>query len=134
MQRESSDNAVVRVRESASQGSMRSLGLIACVICALAAFGLALMTYMDLSMYGFPDGYVTDYQQAAGPSYTIITWVAVGLGLLFLALAFAPIRTKVRMIAWLAALIGLALVALAAQIGIPWYFGTHLGLDNGIGG
>jgi hypothetical protein len=37
-------------------------------------------------------------------------------------------------LAWLAALIGLVLVALAARIGIPWYFGTHLGLDNGIGG
>jgi hypothetical protein len=28
---------------------------------------------------------------------------------------------------------GLVLVALAARIGVPWYFETH-GLDNGIGG
>lgn len=60
--------------------------------------------------------------------------VEVGFGLLFLALAVSPISTRVRTIAGLAALIGLVLVAIAAQIGIPWYFGTHLGLDNGIGG
>jgi hypothetical protein len=113
---------------------MRSLTSIACVICAVAAIGLAIMTWMDVSMFGFPDGYVTDYQKAAGPPLKVITWVAAGLGLLFLALAFVPIRTKVRTIAWLAAVIGLVLVTSAARIGIPWYFGTHLGLDNGIGG
>ena len=66
---------------------MRSLMLIACVICAVAALGLALVTGMDVSMFGFPDGYVTDYQKAAGPPLRVITWVAAGLGLLFLALA-----------------------------------------------
>jgi hypothetical protein len=113
---------------------MRSLASIACVICAVAALGLSFLTNMDVSMFGFPDGYVTDYQKAAGAPLRIITWVAAGLGLLFMALAFVPIRTKVRTIAWLAALVVLVLLALAAQIGIPWYFGTHLGLDNGIGG
>ena len=57
-----------------------------------------------------------------------------GFGLLFLALAVSPISTGTRTLAWLAALIGIVLVAIAGQIGIPWYFGTHLGLDNGIGG
>jgi len=113
---------------------MRSVTSIACVICAVAAIGLAFMTWMDVSMFGFPDGYVTDYQKAARPPLKIITWVAAGLGLVFLALAFVPARTKVRTTAWLAALVGLVLVALAGRIGIPWYFGTHLGLDNGIGG
>lgn len=113
---------------------MRPLMLIACVICAVAAFGLALVTGMEVSMFGFPDGYVTDYQKAAGPPLKVITWVAAGLGLLFLALAFVPIRAKKRTIAWLAAVIGLVLVALAARIGIPWYFGNRLDLDNGIGG
>lgn len=113
---------------------MRSLASIACVICAVAALGLSLLTNMDVSMFGFPDGHVTDYQKAAGPPLKVITWVQAGLGVLFLALAISPIRTKVRTIGWLTALIGLVLVASAAQIGIPWYFGTRLGLDNGIGG
>jgi hypothetical protein len=113
---------------------MRSLESIACVICAVAAIGLALLTSMDVSMFGFPDGYVTDYQKAAGPPLKVITRASAGLGLVFLALAFFPIRTRARTIAWLAALIVLGLVTLAARIGIPWYFGTPLGLDNGIGG
>jgi hypothetical protein len=64
----------------------------------------------------------------------VTTWVQAGLGVSFLAIAVSPIGTKGRAIAWLAALIGLVLVAIAARIGIPWYFGIHLGLDNGIGG
>jgi len=108
--------------------------LIACVVCAVAAFGLSLFTSMDVSMFGFPDGYVTDYQKAAETPLTIVTWVTAGLGLLFLALAFSPIGSRTRLIGWLAALIALVLVATAAQVGIPWYFGVHLALDNGVGG
>lgn len=113
---------------------MRALVVTACVICAAAAFGLSLWTYMNVSMFGFPDGYVTDYQKAAGPPLTIIIWVAAFFGLLFLALAFWPIGPRTRLIGWLAALIAFALVATAAQVGVPWFFGTHLGLDDGIGG
>lgn len=74
---------------------MRSLASIASAICAVAAIGVAVMTWMDVSMFGFPDGYVTDYQRAAGPPLKVISWAAAGLGLLFSALAFVPIRTKV---------------------------------------
>ena len=113
---------------------MRAFVITACVICAIAAFGLSLWTYMDVSMFGFPDGYVTDYQKAADTPLTIITWVAAGLGLLFLVLGFSPIGSRARTIGWLAALIALVLAATAVKVGVPWYFGVHLGLDNGIGG
>jgi hypothetical protein len=113
---------------------MRAFVITACAICAVAAFGLSLWTYTDVSMFGFPDGYVTDYQEAADTPLSIITWLAAGLGLLFLTLAFSPITSRTRLIGWLTALIALALVATAARLGIPWFFGTHLGLDNGIGG
>lgn len=106
----------------------------ASVICAIAAIGLAFWTYMDVSTFGFPDGSVTDYQKAADTPLTIITWASVGLGLVFLALAFSPIRARTRTIAWLTALGALVVLATAAWVGVPWYFGTHLGLDNGIGG
>ena len=113
---------------------MKSFVRVASAVCALAAFSLSVWTYMGVAMFGFPDGYVTDYQMAADTPLTIVTWVAAGLGLLFLALAFSRIGSRTRLIGWLAALIALALVATAAQIGVPWYFGTHLGLDNGVGG
>jgi len=49
-------------------------------------------------------------------------------------LAASRIGTKARTIAWLVALVVFVLVAMAGQIGVPWYFGVHLGLDNGFGG
>jgi hypothetical protein len=51
--------------------------------------------------------------------------------LLFLALAFSPIKARRRAAGLLVALIAFVLVG---QVGVPWYFGTHLDLDNGIGG
>ena len=113
---------------------MKTVSMVACVSCAIAAFGVALFMYMDVSMYGFPDGYVTDYQKAAETPLTILTWAEAGFGLLFLALAFSPIGTRLRTILWLAALVAFVLVATAAQLGVPWYFQVHLGLDNGVGG
>ncbi|OBB08361.1 hypothetical protein A5662_09205 [Mycobacteriaceae bacterium 1482268.1] len=122
------------VAEGAGRGPLRALSIICCVICAVAAFGLALKTNMDVYMFGFPDGHVTDYQKAADAPLRVLAWVQAGLSLLFLALALPRIGTRLRTVAWLAALVVLVLVAIAAHIGVPWYFGTHLGLDNGIGG
>jgi len=113
---------------------MKPVVRAACVISAIAAFGLSIWTYMDVSMFGFPDGYVTDYQRAAETPLTILAWVSAVLGAIFLALAFSPIRSRVRASAGLAAILALILVATAEYVGVPWYFGTHLGLDNGIGG
>jgi hypothetical protein len=118
----------------ADEGAMTALVRAACVICAVAAFSLSVRTYMDVSMFGFPDGYITDYQAAADTPLTLITWIFGGFGLLFVALAFWPLGSRVRAFAWLAALVALIFVATAGYVGVPWYFGTHLGLDNGIGG
>jgi hypothetical protein len=113
---------------------MKSLTVIACVVCAIAALGLSFRTNMEVSMFGFPDGHITDYEKAADTPLRILTWVQAGFAPLFLALAVSRIGTRARAIAWLAALTALVLVVIAVQIGVPWYFGTHLGLDNGIGG
>jgi len=113
---------------------MKAVVQVACAICALAAFSLSALTYMDVAMFGFPDGYVTDYQQAAETPLTIITWGLAVLGLVFSALAFSPIRSRTRLFGWLAGLMVLILVATTVYVGVPWYFGTHLGLDNGVGG
>jgi hypothetical protein len=122
----------LKARENAAP--VRALAMIACVVCAIAALGLAFTTFMDLSMHGFPDGHVTDYEQAVDAPLTILAWVEAGFGVLFLALAFSPIGTRARAGGFLVALIAFVLVALVAQVGVPWYFATHLSLDNGIGG
>jgi hypothetical protein len=83
---------------------------------------------------GFPDGHLTDYDKAAEAPKRILTWVELGFVPLFLVLAFSPIGTRARGIGLLAALIALVLIAVVQLVGVPWYFGTNLGLDNGIGG
>ncbi len=113
---------------------MRGLAIIAYVVGAIAALGLPFSTFMEVSMYGFPDGHVTDYEKAVDAPLAILAWVEAGFGLLFLALAFTPIGTRARAVGLLVALIAFVLVAMVVQVGVPWYFGTHLGLDNGIGG
>ena len=114
--------------------SMRVLAIVACVGCAIAALGVAFTSLMSVSLIGFPDSHLTDYDKATERPLGTLAWAEAGFGLLFLVLAFLPIGTRQRVIGGVIALVALAAVALVAQIGIPWYFGTHLGLDNGIGG
>ena len=85
-------------------------------------------------MYGFPDGHVTDYEKAVDAPLTILAWVAASFGLLFLGVAVIPIGTRARAVGLFVALLAFILVAVVALVGVPWYFGTHLGLDNGVGG
>lgn len=107
---------------------------IASVICALVAAFLAFLTLGDVALFGFPDSHVTDYEQAARGPLTVAGWVQAGLGVALLVLAFVRISLRARVISWLVAVIGLVLATVAVQKGVPWYYGTHLGLDNGIGG
>src|SRR5262245_5107870 len=113
---------------------MRLAFRITCVICAVVALGLAFSTLMTVFMFGFPDSYVTDYQEAARGTLTILGWVQGALGVPFAVLAFLPISDGARTVGWLLAVTALVLAAAAAHFGVPWYFGTHLGLDDGIGG
>ena len=125
-----------------SQGTGRSkaapprsvIARVLCVVCAVVALGLAVNAAMDLALTGFPDGHLTDYDKAVDAPKRIMLWVESGLALLLLFLAFVPIRARARTVGLLVALIALILVVTVQLVGIPWYFGSHLGLDNGIGG
>ena len=61
-------------------------------------------------------------------------WVELGFVPLFLVLAFSAIGTRARGVGLLAALIALVFVVVVQLVGLPWYFVSHLHLDNGIGG
>ena len=115
-------------------GLMRAALRVACVIGALAALGMAVTTYVGVSMIGFPDGHVTDYGMAVSAPLESIAWTQAGLGVLFVALAVVPIGTRVRAFGWVVAAVAVASTIVVTHIGVPWYFGVHLGLDNGIGG
>ena len=93
---------------------MRGLAIIAYVVGAIAALGLAFSTFMEVSVYGFPHGHVTDYEKAVDAPLTILAWVEAGFGLLFLALAFTPIGIRARAVGLLVALIAFVLVAMVA--------------------
>jgi hypothetical protein len=96
----------------------RGLVIVACLLCAIATLGLV---------------FVASDKAADAPKRAVV-WVEWGFVLVFLALAFVPIGTRARAIGSLVALVALVVVAIVQWIGIPWYFITHLGLDNGIGG
>ena len=116
-------------------GRRRGIALRAvCAVSAVAAFLLAVMAANDLYFVGFPDSHLTDYDRAAETPRRVLMWAQWGLVLFFLSLAVAPIRSTVRTIALFAGLVGLIAVAVVQWVGIPWYFITHLGLDNGVGG
>jgi len=106
----------------------------AAIIGALAALWLAVTTHLDVSMAGFPDGHITDYGHAVDVPLRIVSWVAVALCVVLLSLSLSRINARTRTVGVLVTVGALVVVALAAKVGIPWYFGTHLALDNGIGG
>src|SRR5258705_6063597 len=74
---------------------MRGLA-IACVVGAIAALGLAFSTFMEVSVYGFPDGHVTDYEKAVDAPLTILAWVEADFRLPVPALCFVPNGTPAR--------------------------------------
>ena len=112
----------------------RVLAKVACVVAAIVALFISYLAAGDLYLAGFPDGHLTDYDKAVDAPKRILMWVEFGFVPLFLVLAFVRMGARARAIGLFATLIALALVVLIQQVGLPWYFGSHLGLDNGIGG
>jgi hypothetical protein len=113
---------------------MRTLPIVVCTVGIVAALWFALQAAGDLALTGFPDSHFTDYDKAVEVPKRILMWAESGFVPLFLLLAFSPIGTRARAVGPVVALIALGLVVVVQLVGVPWYFGTHLGLDNGIGG
>jgi hypothetical protein len=95
---------------------------------------VALQAAGELALTGFPDSHFTDYDKAVEVPKRILMWAEFGFVPLFLLLALPRIREWTRTVGPVVALIVLGLVVVVQLVGVPWYFGSHLGLDNGIGG
>ena len=67
---------------------MRALAKVGCLVSAIAALWLTLLAVGDLSLTGFPDGHLTDYDKAVDAPKRILMWVEFGFIPLFLVLAF----------------------------------------------
>ena len=113
---------------------MKALAAVGCIVGTLAALWFGVQAAMDLALTGFPDSHYTDYDHAVDVPKRILMWVEFGFIPLFLLLALPRIRVRVRAVGPVLVLILLTLVVAVQLVGIPWYFGTHLGIDNGIGG
>jgi len=113
---------------------MRALAIAACVVGAIGALWLSFLAVGDLCLTGFPDGHLTDYEKAVDAPKRVLMWLEFGFVPLFLVLVFARIGTRARAVGLLAALVVFGLVVVVQLVCVPWYFGSHLGLDNGIGG
>ena len=113
---------------------MKVLATVACIVGAVAALVFAFQAAGDLYLTGFPDSHFTDYDNAVEVPKRILMWTEFGFVPLFLLLALPRIDARVRVVGPVVALPVLALVVVVQLVGVPWYFGTHLGLDNGIGG
>jgi hypothetical protein len=95
---------------------------------------VALQAAGELALTGFPDSHFTDYDKAVEVPKRILMWAEFGFVPLFLLLALPRIRKGAGAVGPVVALLVLGLIVLVQLVGVPWYFGTHLGLDNGIGG
>jgi hypothetical protein len=113
---------------------MKALATIACIVSAVAALWFGLQAAGDLYLTGFPDSHFTDYDKAVELPKRILMWTEFGLVPVFLLLAVPRIYLRTRAVGPVVALMALGLVVAVQLVGVPWYFGTHLGLDNGIGG
>jgi hypothetical protein len=121
--------------ESAGNAApVRVLTRVTCLVAAIAALFIIYLAFGDLYLTGFADGHLTDYDKAVDMPKRIPMWVELGFVALFLALAFFRIDTRARAAGLLAALTVFVLVVVVQRVGVPWYFGSHLGLDNGVGG
>jgi Na+/proline symporter len=113
---------------------MKVLARVACVVIAIAALFLSYQPAGDLYLTGFADGHLTDYDKAVDTPKHILMWLELGFVALFLFLAFFRFSARARAVGLLAALTVFVIVVLVQLVGSPWYFGSHLGLENGIGG
>lgn len=101
---------------------------------AVAALWFAFQVAGDLYLTGFPDSHFTDYDRAVELPERILMWSEFGFIPLFALLCVPRIRVRTGVAGPVAALAALGLIVAVQLVGVPWYFGTHLGLDNGIGG
>jgi cell division protein FtsW (lipid II flippase) len=110
----------------------RALSVVS-VILGLLAVSIAGLGFWSLSNAGFPDGHVTEYEKATHLLRTILLWMnlALGLYLFRLAIPYPPTRTRAARIVYVIS--ALLLVLACVEIVMPWYFVSHLGLDNGGG-
>lgn len=112
----------------------RHMVSIVSVILALVTIALTIIGFVDLSLIGFPDGHVTEYEKVSRRLRTALLWMNHAFGLYFFRLALLGLTMRAKVTRLLITLAVLMLLLAFTKIAIPWYFVNYLGLDNGHGG
>lgn len=100
----------------------------------IAAAWSSYLGFQDVALFGFPDGHITDYQRASAPVLAALSAALIPLALYFLAVTMnSALFSKTKRWYFFAA-VTVILIQYVIDPGVPWYFGTHLALDNGVGG
>ena len=109
-----------------------SIQKVGSVCLTLPALAYAAFTLQEVSSFGFPDGYVTAFQRAVTTPLTLLSWGIVFLSFLLLFSCFFRGKISTPVVP----LLVLALVAalFTTLFAVPWFYGSYLGLDNGMGG
>jgi len=110
------------------------VGRIFSCLCSVCAIVFFLTTTQEVAFFGFPDSHVTDFQKAVTGPLTILSWVSLALCPYFAVTAAAGHKLKTRPVIFVCVLALFIAVMAIALLAVPWYFGTYLNLDNGIGG
>ncbi len=106
----------------------------ASIILGLLITATAVLGFWGLSMTGFPDGHVTEYEKATELLRTILLWINLALGLYFFRLAIPNLPTRTRVVRMAYVLSMLLFLLAFVEMAMPWYFVDHLGLNDGRGG
>jgi len=110
------------------------VGRISSALCAIGAVLFFLTTSQEVAFFGFPDSHITDYEKAVAGPLTILSWVSLALSPYFAVTAAAGHKLKTRPVIFVGVVVLFIAVVAIAIFAVPWYFGSCLNLDNGIGG
>ena len=104
-------------------------GLFAFVL-GVSAIVVSLIVWLEASLMGFPDGYLTELQMARRPLYLALSLASVGLSPYFFYLAWIARNRKTGKKLLITLFIYLSLIGTVACID----YGLAVHLDDGIGG
>lgn len=110
----------------------KKIKIIACLLPALVPLAFAYFTKTQIDMLGFPDGYLTDYDQALkvwSPALIVLD-ILVGFVFYFTAYKAGAKKDFIRLGIYVILYI---LLRVGAIYGLDWYLKSFLQLNSGGG-
>jgi magnesium-transporting ATPase (P-type) len=106
---------------------------ILAILAGLFAIAVGFGELLDLSMAGFPDGAVTEYDKAVRTPFTILSVISISTGLYFFYLSIFINRKRMMATIFTSLILYLILVP-GIYFGIDYYLKTFTNINYGQGG